>query len=149
MGNFNRVVFSTNSVHWDTPLHIFKELHKEFDFNQDPTNRPLIGPGFIDGLRTKWLLPGGIKTRNFINPPYRRGLVDFWVQKAIYEAKRGNSELSVFLIPLRNSDYFKTLRKIGAEFRLCEKRLKFGDADNSANTDDNGAPFDSVIAILK
>ncbi len=39
MANFNKVVFSSKSVHWDTPLPIFKELHKEFDFNQDPTNR--------------------------------------------------------------------------------------------------------------
>lgn len=135
-------------MNWDTPLPIFKELHKEFNFNQDPTNRPLIGPGLKDGLRSKWLLPGGEKTRNYINPPYKRGLVDFWVQKAIYEAKRGNSELSVFLIPLRNSDYFKTLRKIGAEFRLCERRIKFGDADNSS-TNADGAPFDSVIAIIQ
>ena len=147
MTNFQKVIFSSKSVHWDTPLPIFKELHKEFDFNQDPTNRPLIGPGLSDGLRTKWLLPGGIKTRNFINPPYKRGLVNFWVQKAIYEAKRGHSELSVFLIPLRNSDYFKTLRNYGVEFRLCEKRIKFGDTDNSS-TNADGASFDSVIAIL-
>ena len=148
MTDFKKVIFSSKSVHWDTPLPIFQELHKEFHFNQDPTNRPLIGPGFKDGLRTKWLLAGGIKTRNYINPPYKRGLVNTWVEKAIYEAKRGHSELSVFLIPLRNSDYFKTLRKANAEFRLCDRRLKFGDHDNSASNA-AGAPFDSVIAIIR
>jgi len=148
LAGFNKVHFSSKSVNWDTPLPIFRDLNKEFHFNQDPTDRPLVGPGYVDGLRTPWILPGGIKTRMFINPPYKRGLVDFWVQKAIYEIKRKNCELSVFLIPLRNSDYFKTLRKFGAEFRLCERRIKFGDADDSAK-DIAGAPFDSVIAIIE
>ena len=88
------------------------------------------------------------------------------------EMKLGRVSLVVFLIPLRNSDYFKTLRKAGAEFRLCNKRLKFGDADNSSelkkdktmtcphcskeillrkaseSNTSNSAPFDSVVAIL-
>ena len=147
MTDFKKVIFSSKSIHWDTPKPIFNQLDKEFNFNQDPTNKPIIGPGLRDGLRTKWLLPNGRKTRNFINPPYKRGLVNTWVQKAIYEAKRGHSELSVFLIPLRNSDYFKTLRNAGAELRLCDKRIKFGDADGSS-TNAAGAPFDSLIAIL-
>lgn len=147
--SFNRVHFSSKSVHWDTPLPIFKELHKEFNFNQDPTNRPLIGPGFIDGLRTKWLLPGGIKTKMYINPSYGTGIIESWVSKTHTEMHFKRCELAVFLIPLRNSTYFKMLRKMGAEFRLCEKRIKFGDADSSSSNDNNGAPFDSVIAILQ
>jgi len=148
MTDFKKVIFSSKSIHWDTPLPIFNDLHKEFHFNQDPTNKPLIGPGLKDGLRSKWVISSKKKTRNYINPPYKRGLVNVWVQKAIYEIKRGNAELAVFLIPLRNSDYFKTLRKAGAEFRLCDRRIKFGDADGSASNA-AGAPFDSMIAILQ
>lgn len=134
-------------MHWDTPLPIFNDLHKEFNFNQDPTNRPLIGPGYKDGLRTKWLLSGGIKSRMYINPPYGRGIIESWVSKSFTEMNLDRCELAVFLIPLRNSEYFKMLRRCGAEFRLCDRRLKFGDHDNSASNA-AGAPFDSVIAII-
>lgn len=142
------MVFSSKSVHWDTPLPIFNDLHKEFNFNQDPTNRPLIGPGFKDGLRTKWLLAGGIKSRMYINPTYGRGIIESWVSKTFTEMNKNRCELAVFLIPLRNSEYFKMLRKRGAEFRLCDRRLKFGDHDGSASNA-AGAPFDSVIAIVR
>jgi len=97
-------------------------------------------------------MPYGTKespARVFDNPAYGRGLIDAKVAKCIKEMKLGHVELAAFLVPLRNSDYFKRLRRYGAEFRLCEKRLRFGDADNSAKTKNAGAPFDSVVAILK
>ena len=131
-------------------MDIFLELHKEFKFNLDPTNRPIGGlAGLKDGLRMKY----GTKespARLYNNPPYERGLPAAYVAKTIKEMKFGRCELGVFLVPLRNSDYFKLLRKYGSEFRLCDKRLKFGDADKSSkNKENNGAPFDSIVAILK
>lgn len=97
-------------------------------------------------------MPYGTKAnpaRVFNNPPYGRGLIDAYVQWTGYQMRMGLCELAVFLVPLRNSDYFKRLRKYQAEFRLCEKRLKFGDADKSSNTSgSHGAPFDSVVAIV-
>lgn len=170
--NFKNVHWSSISYNWDSPLEIFNELNKEFHFNLDPTSRPIGNlPGLKDGLRMKY---GTTKNPAilFNNPPYKRGLIEAYVSKTIKEMKLGFCSTAVFLIPLRNSDYFKLLRKAGAEFRLCEKRLKFGDADSSATVkkdkimncphckkeillkkaqpnSNNSAPFDSVVAILR
>jgi len=147
---FNRVHFSSISYNWDTPLAIFNELNDEFHFNLDPTDRPI---GNLRGLKDGLRMPYGTKlnpARIFNNPPYGRGLIDQYVQWTGYQMRMGFCEVAVFLVPLRNSDYFKRLRKYGAEFRLCDKRLKFGDADKSSKTQGNhGAPFDSVIGIIR
>jgi len=58
------------------------------------------------------------------------------------QLRLGNCQLLVFLLPFRNNDCMKYLRKNGAELRLCDKRLKFGGSDDSA-------PFDSYVAIIK
>lgn len=145
--NFSKVHWSSVSYNWDTPLKIFQELHEEFHFNLDPTDRPI---GNLRGLKDGIRMPYGTKqnpARVFNNPPYGRGLIDAYVQWTGLQMRRELCELAVFLVPLRNSDYFKRLRKYGAEFRLCEKRLKFGDADGSAKAV-TGAPFDSVVAIV-
>jgi len=147
--NFSKIHWSSKSYNWNTPLKIFLELHKEFHFNLDPTDRPIGGlRGLKDGLRMNY----GTKqkpARVFNNPPYQRGLPFAYVSRTLKEMRFGRCELGVFLLPLRNSDYFKLLRKYNAEFRLCEKRLQFGDADDSSNTGGtHGAPFDSVVAII-
>ena len=168
--------WSSISYNWDTPLEIFTELNEEFHFNLDPTNRPIGGlRGLKDGIRMPYFIPspgGRIKARVFNNPPYKRGMIKAYVEKTIREIKLGRCSVAVFLIPLRNSDYLKLLRKAGAEFRLCEKRIKFGDADDSAGVKkdkvmdcphckkeillkkaqpngNNSAPFDSVVAIIR
>jgi hypothetical protein len=158
--NFNKVHWSSKSYNWDSPLDIFLELDEEFSFNLDPTNRPIHNlPGLDDALREPWFFskkflekpPAGKRwpwSRVYDNPPYARGLIAAHVAKCIKEMRLKRVQLAVFLIPLRNSDYFKLLRKYGAEFRLCEKRLKFGDADGSSKAP-TGAPFDSVIAVLQ
>ena len=147
--NFSKIHWSSISYNWNTPLEIFKELHVEFHFNLDPTDRPINGlAGLKDGLRMNY----GTKekpARVYNNPPYLRGLPFAFVSKTIKEMRFGRCEIAAFLLPLRNSDYFKLLRKFNAEFRLCDKRLKFGDADNSSSTaSSHGAPFDSMVAIL-
>ena len=127
-------------------MKIFLELDEEFHFTLDPTKKPIGNlPGRLDGLRTSWMQ--ATPAIAFVNPPYERGLVFAWVAKCLKEMRLGHCQTAIFLVPLRNSDYFKLLRKHGAEFRLCEKRLKFGDADGSAAAV-TGAPFDSVVAIF-
>ena len=47
------------------------------------------------------------------------------------------------LLPLRKTGIsFLARRKADIEFRILEKRIKFGDAEN-------GAPFDSVVVIIR
>lgn len=145
---FNRVVFSSKSYKWNTPDEAYKELDQEFHFSFDPAVPPRVGNFSGNGLKESWIPK--IKTgkrslyprsRVFCNPPYKRKLTLRWVLKGWRELVAGNVELIVFLLPLRNSDYMRFLTKVGAEYRLNNGRLKFGDATESA-------PFDSMIAIL-
>jgi len=146
--SFSKIHWSSKTTKHNTPEAIFKELHEEFHFNLDPCNPPMIGKPLDDGLRNDWTRELK-KTRAFINPGYERGVLMMWVQKASKEINLGHCELAVFLIPFRNSDFFKKLRKKNAEFRLCDHRIKFKAADKSSNNQGNSAPFDSCIAILQ
>jgi len=55
----------------------------------------------------------------------------------------GRIELAVFLLPDRmGTDWASFLISKDTEFRANRGRLKFGDASE-------GAPFDSIVAILR
>jgi len=115
--SFSKIHWSSKTTKHNTPKEIFDELHKEFNFNLDPANPPMIGEPLEDGLRCSWSRNDRV-ARAFINPGYERGVLMMWVEKCSKEINLGHCELAVFLIPLRNSDYFKKLRKKNAEFRL-------------------------------
>jgi len=133
---FNRVHFSSKSYKHNTPEETIKELDEEFHFTFDPAVPPRFGNFNGNGLLSPW---NGIV---FVNPPYDRGLTERWTLKAWKEIKLGNCSVVVLLLPFRNSGSMRWLRKIGAEIRLCDKRLKFGDAEDVA-------PFDSMIGIIR
>lgn len=142
MSSFQKVVWSSKSYNWDSPKQVFLDLHKEFNFNQDPTDKPLIGPGCKNGLVEPW---GTIKKpgRIYLNPAYGRKLTKRWIFKAWQEMHFGRIEIVVFLLPSRTgTDWFQFLMNKGAEFRINRGRLKFGEAEL-------GAPFDSLVAILR
>ena len=89
----------THSDNWATPAEFYNKLNEEFNFDFDPC--PLfdvscIGGGELtpdkDGLLIEW------GDRNFINPPYSRGLKDAFVRKAVEESKNG--KLYVMLLPV-------------------------------------------------
>lgn len=125
----NNGLFTSASQHWATPIELYKELDKEFHFNDDPC--PLYGEG---GLNRKW----GSST--FCNPPYGKGITK-WIRKAYGEGLLGKT--IVCLVPSRTDtkwwhDYCMRAR----ETRFLRGRLKFGDSKNSA-------PFPSAIVIFK
>lgn len=124
----NRVLFSSQSVHWATPRGCYQALDSEFAFNYDPC--PLGGNG-VDGTQTDWH-----GKRVFCNPPYNKGISDF-LQKAM------EADLSVFLLPARtDTKWFHDIVLPNAkEIRFIRGRLKFGGATNSA-------PFPSCLAIF-
>jgi site-specific DNA-methyltransferase (adenine-specific) len=122
----NKVHFSSLSVHWATPKGVYDELNKEFKFNHDPC--PL---GATSGLESKW------GTRNYINPPYGRGVYE-WVKKA------SENPLSVVLLPARTDTkwFHEIVLPYAKEIRFIKGRLKFGGATNSA-------PFPSMVVVFK
>lgn len=142
MSNFQKVVWSSKSYNHDTPKELFLDLHNEFHFTLDPTDKPLIGEGRKNGLRESW----GSKQkpeRIYLNPPYGRQLTKRWIYKSWQELQFENIEFVVFLLPSRTgADWFLFLLNKGAEFRINRGRLKFGTATE-------GAPFDSIVVILR
>ena len=143
--SFDRIHFSSKTYKWNTPPDLFEELNKEFHFNFDPAHPPIIGDYNENALSKQWTIRDNkrVKLRIFLNPPYDRKLMERFIKKVWQEMQEGRAEMAVFLLPLR-ATAMRFLIKLdaGVEFRLLEKRLHFGDAEN-------GAPFDSVIAILQ
>lgn len=140
---FNRIHFSSKTYKHNTPIELFKDLDSEFHFNFDPAYPPIVGDYDENALTKRWIIKSNEKLRVFLNPPYDRKLMERFIKKTYQEFKEGRIELAVFLLPLRGTA-LRFLVKLdeNIEFRLLEKRLKFGTAEL-------GAPFDSVIAILK
>jgi len=139
---FDRIHFSSKTYKHNTPIELFKDLDSEFHFNFDPAFPPIVGNYDENALTKRWIIKSNEKLRVFLNPPYDRKLMERFIKKTFQEYKEGRIELAVFLLPLRGTA-LRFLVKLdeNVEFRLLEKRLKFGSAEN-------GAPFDSVVAIL-
>jgi hypothetical protein len=126
----NRVLFSSQSPHWPTPVCLYADLDKEFQFNFDPC--PLENSG-VDGLETDW------GTRTFCNPPYGHK-VGRWLAKGYVESKKG--KLIVFLIPSRtDTQWWHNYCMKAKEIRFIKGRLKFGGAKFNA-------PFPSALVIF-
>ena len=124
------VHFSSARGDWQTPDALFKELDKEFMFSFDPCP---VEPTF-DGLRIEW------GRRNFVNPPYGRG-ISAWIKKGYEESLKG--KLVVLLLPSRtDTRWWHDYVMKAAEIRFIKGRLKFKGAKNSA-------PFPSCIVIFE
>lgn len=125
---FSRVMFSSATDHWSTPLDVFKTLDDEFHFDFDPC--PL--KSLIDGLNIQW---GGV---TFCNPPYSD--IKNWMKKGYEESRKGKTV--VFLIPSRTDTKWFHEYCVKGEIRFIKGRLKFGDAKTNA-------PFPSMIVIFR
>lgn len=124
----NRVVFSSQSINWATPVGVYKDLDDEFFFDLDPC--PLGSKE--DGLAMSWS-----NRRVYCNPPYGRTITK-WLDKAA-EAK-----LAVFLLPAKTDTrwFHDYCLRCAKEIRFVRGRLRFGDAKHNA-------PFPSMIVIFK
>lgn len=126
----NRGLFSSASQHWATPADLYRELDREFSFNDDPC--PLNSQE--DGLERPW---GSL---TYVNPPYGRAITA-WIKKAYDESRDG--KLVVCLLPSRtDTAWFHEYVMKATEIRFLRGRLKFGEAKNSA-------PFPSMIVIFR
>jgi site-specific DNA-methyltransferase (adenine-specific) len=133
MSNF-AVVGIARHDNWSTPKDLFIELDAEFHFNDDPC--PLYGKeNGLDGLDREW------GARTFINPPYRRGEVDKWVEKAYLESLKGKTIVALLRLD-PTTKWFHRYILGKAEVRMVTKRLKFGGAER-------GAAFASMIVIWR
>jgi len=123
----NRVVFSSQSVHWPTPLALYEQLDAEFAFDLDPC--PLNSK--VDGLVLDWS-----GHRVFCNPPYGRSITQ-WLDKAC------ETDIAVYLLPAKtDTRWFHDYCLAAQEIRFIKGRLKFGSAVHNA-------PFPSMVVIFK
>jgi len=136
----NSGLFSTGTVDWETPWHLFNRLNQIYNFNLDAcataTNAKVscYYTPEMDALTLPWI--GSI----WMNPPYGREIYK-WVRKAYTESCRPDT-IVVCLLPSRTDtywwhDYVMKAKKI----YLVKGRLKFGNSENSA-------PFPSCIAVF-
>jgi len=125
---FDRIHFSSKTYKWNTPIDLFKDLDSEFHFNFDPARPPIIGDYDENALTKRWVLKKVKgKLRVFLNPPYDIKLMERFIKKSWMEMVEGRIEIVIFLLPLR-ATALRFLIKLdeNVEFRLLEKRVKFG-----------------------
>lgn len=129
------MAYEDKAVHdyWGTPIELFNELDKEFNFTLDPCadRRRSLKDGIKEvnesenGLLVSWK-----GKRVFCNPPYSQGLMWLWVKKAYEE--RNLADLIVLLIPVRTDRkaFHKYIYGV-CEIRFLKGRLKFYDMERN------------------
>lgn len=126
----SRVVFSSATVEWSTPNHVYHTLDAEFNFDFDPCPMQAEQDG-LARLFTPWT-----GKRVFCNPPYHR--IGKWLERA------EEADVAVYLIPARTDTrwFHNIVLPKAKEIRFIKGRLKFGGAKNSA-------PFPSMIVVFE
>lgn len=125
----SKILFSSASDQWSTPVDVYNALDREFNFTFDPC--PLNHNPDFDGLMIEW------ESSNFVNPPYSN--IAAWCKKAYEEFQKG--KIVVMLIPSRtDTRYWHDYIMKATEIRFIKGRLKFGGSKNSA-------PFPSAIIV--
>src|SRR2546423_3720460 len=125
-----KVHFMSETDEWATPQFLFDALNAEFGFTLDPCANSdnakckRFYTKAEDGLHQDWT-----DEVVFMNPPYGRALGN-WMRKA-YESSI-NGALVVCLIPARTDTHWWHRYAMCGEIRFLRRRLKFGDAQNSA-----------------
>ena len=127
---------------WKTPLYLYDELDKEFNFDFDPCP-------FQHNIEERdWLKIDWWKS-NFINPPYSLDLKVAFVKKAIEESKKW--KICVMLLPVSTStklfhEYILPNKK---EIRFLKWRVKFSGWNTKWEWVDNKCwMHDSMIVIF-
>jgi len=111
---------------WKTPVEVYNELNKEFQFTLDPCP---ANPNF-DGLTISWT-----NERVYCNPPY--------CDIAPWLAKFSEAAIAVYLLPARTgTQWWADYAPLAREVRFVRGRLKFDDAKQSA-------PEWSVILVFR
>lgn len=126
---------------WKTPNGLYEPINNVFNFTLDPCceiETPKCSKFFTlaaDGLKQDWS-----KDVVFMNPPYSRGNIDKWVEKAYLESLKGS--VVVALLPVSASaKWWHNWVIQKSNIVYIQGRVTFIDAESSA-------PFSSVLAIF-
>jgi phage N-6-adenine-methyltransferase len=142
--------FTSKTDDWATPQKTFDKLNEEFAFTLDVAAAQhnhkcklwfgLDHPDILrrDGLFIDWHKESG-GGNIFMNPPYGK-TIGLWTRKARETAEQGSTV--VCLVPARTDTRWFHDSCIDQEIRFVKGRLKFNDGDS-------GAPFPSMIVVMK
>ena len=141
------VHYSSESEEWYTPPEIIAPVVEFFDeIDLDPCSNSRTHPNVParevftkedDGLRQEW------HGRVFLNPPYKRAIIDLWIEKLLIEYNARRIEQAIALVPARTeTDWFSGLYQFPLLF--ISYRLHFTNPDGRTS----GAPFPSVLALI-
>lgn len=135
---------SNNSYdYWSTPQWLFDQLDEEFGFTVDvcaSKDNAKCKKYFTrkqDGLKQKW---EGVC---WCNPPYGRGMINKWMQKA-YESSLEGATV-VCLVPSSTDTQWWHNYAMKGEVGFIEGRVKF----TIDGQPDKPAPFSSAIVIFR
>lgn len=139
----NPVVYSSDSTEWGTPQYLFDTLNKQYgEFTLDAaasvSNHKCDKYYTIedDALTQTW------EGRVFLNPPYGRGIIGPFIEKAYEEVNNGNAECVVCLLPARtDQDWFLDYCLPYGSITFMRRRVRFEGATS-------GAPFPSIIVVF-
>jgi site-specific DNA-methyltransferase (adenine-specific) len=134
-----------NTDNWAKPSDFYEKLNREFcfDFDPCPLNDGPIDPS-ADGLKIEW------GQRNFVNPPYSRGLKDAFVVKALEQSKAG--KLCVLLLPVSTSTklFHDIIQPNADEIRFVRGRIKFiGVNTKGERVTTKAGMHDSMVVIFR
>jgi phage N-6-adenine-methyltransferase len=144
------VLFSRQSDEWQTPVGLFQELHREFNFSLDAAAtrenaqcERYFSLADRNALTVSWCGEGTI----WLNPPYSQ--CREFIAKAAGEARKGCTV--VCLVPSRTDTRWwhefiwnavSHGCRPGVEVRFLRGRLRFVGAPASA-------PFPSVVLVMR
>jgi len=139
-----KTLFSNKKTDWETPINLFNELNKRYNFTLDvcanENNFKVIN--YINEEKNG-LLQDWNNNICWMNPPYGKE-IGKWVEKALFESKKENCTV-VSLLPARtDTKWFHNyiLNQSNVEIIFMKGRLKFGDSKNSAY-------FSSMVVLFK
>jgi len=145
--------FSSASIHWGTPDHIFEKLERRFKLNLDACaeNAEVAKcDRFISPEQDSLSSDQSWEGRVWLNPPYGRGIAK-WLEKAQDELENGEAEIVVALLP--NSTGTKWFHSFVvpqlSELILLHKRVQFVDIKGTAQGVPAGANFDSIVCVMR
>lgn len=132
-----------HSDDWATPPYIYDKLNEQYNFNFDPCplNHDIAK---WNGLEIEW------KSRNFINPPYSKGLKPKFILKAVEEFKKG--KLCVLLLPVSTSTklfHDIILANATEPIKFFKGRIKFIGHNTNGELVSNKSPMhDSMLVVF-
>lgn len=136
-----KIMFSSKSNEWETPMGFYQKLNKQFKFTLDPCCTPETAKceNYYtmedDGLSKSWK-----DQVVFVNPPY--GNIKEWVKKA-HDESINNGAVVVMLIPARTDTRYwhEYIMEEADSIYFVKGRLKFGQSQNAA-------PFPSAVVVF-